>query len=220
MRQYAPHAPRLAPTMPGPDWDALWSNGLDPGTKFDVGCASPTLTACLSHRNFAPRAGMKALVPGCGRAYDALALADHGFDEVVAIDIASAAVEAAQGYLAKSEAPAATKVKCVAADFFEHRGSYDFIWDCTFLCALDPSMHERWAAHQRSLLAPHGVLASCVFPIRDGGGGPPFALTPVLLRSLLELTGLTCEDIDITESEWHFPKGVGSGGTALLLAHS
>merc|ERR1719161_787643 len=41
----------------------------------------------------------RGLVPGCGRAYDALALARHGFDRVVAVDIAPTAVKAAQSFL-------------------------------------------------------------------------------------------------------------------------
>jgi len=108
----------------------------------------------------------------------------------------------------------------VAANFFEHAGSYDFIWDCTFLCALDPAVRQQWATHHRSLLAPGGVLASCVFPVSSKTDGPPWALTVGLVRELLTPTGLVCEEVAISEEEWHFPKAVASGGTALLLASS
>merc|ERR1719367_2433046 len=110
------------------DWEAMWSRGIEPGQMFEVGEASPTLISCLSRRSFAPNPGMRALVPGAGRSYDALALVQHGFDEVVALDISPAAIKAAQKFLDSSGSPAAAKVKCVAGDFFEHAGRYDFIW--------------------------------------------------------------------------------------------
>ena len=66
-----------------PHWEALWSGGLAKGARFDVGGVSRPLAAELARRSHAPRPGMRALVPGCGRAYDALALAEHGFESVV-----------------------------------------------------------------------------------------------------------------------------------------
>ncbi|KAL1515599.1 hypothetical protein AB1Y20_002219 [Prymnesium parvum] len=201
-------------------WESLWSSGLQPGQLFDVGGASPTLLGCLSRGNYAPRRGMKAFVPGCGRAYDALALAKHGFDEVVALDLSPTAVEAARDFVAASSDEAASKVRCETGDFFAHEAQYDFIWDCTFLCALDPTVREQWAARHRQLLTPEGVLASCVFPICDKEGGPPFALSPELVRGLLEPTGLKCEVVEVPQSEYHQPPGSGSltASTALLLA--
>ena len=66
----------------------------------------------------------------------------------------------------------------------------------------------------------------CVFPICEKVGGPPYALTPALVRSLLEPAGFKrCEDVAIDQAEWHRPGGAGSlgagaggPGTALLLA--
>ena len=199
------------------NWEGVWAGGLKPGQAFDVGAESPTLKFCLK-QCFAPKPGMVALVPGCGRAYDALALAQHGFETVVAIDVAPTAVTQAQKYLGGSRDMDAAKVDCRIADFFELQGEFDFIWDCTFLCALDPIDRERWAAKQRSLLKPGGILASCVFPIGDKVGGPPFALTTELVAGLLEPTGLVCETVAVAKADWHFPEAVASGSTALLLA--
>ena len=64
-----------------PHWEQLWAadGGLPKGTRFDVAGVSLTLAAELARRADAPPcAGRAALVPGCGRAYDALALAEHG----------------------------------------------------------------------------------------------------------------------------------------------
>lgn len=205
-----------------PSWEQMWAAGLKPGQAFDVGSASATLMGCLSRGSYGGR-GSRALVPGCGRAYDAVALAAHGFDEVVALDLAPTAVQSARAFLEASEdAAVAKRVTCVEGDFFEHEGKYDFIWDCTFLCALDPSVRTQWAERTRTLIAPDGVLAACVFPIApDKVGGPPYALSTELLKGLLEPTGLECEVVPIDESERHVPGAMRGGnlpGTALLLA--
>merc|ERR1719162_644574 len=82
---------------------------------------------------------MTAIVAGCGRAYDALALAQHGFEKVVAVDLAPAACDAARAFLEETEDPAAAKIEVVCADFFAlEYTDFDFAWDVTFLCALDP----------------------------------------------------------------------------------
>merc|ERR1719277_1691155 len=56
---------------------------------------------------------MKAIVAGCGRAYDALALAQHGFDKVVAVDLAQGACDAAVAFLEEARDPAAAKVEVI-----------------------------------------------------------------------------------------------------------
>ena len=79
-----------------PHWERTWSAGLPKGTKFDVGAPSATLLAALATNAYASKPQCTALVPGCGRAYDALALAAHGFDRVVACDLAPTACDAAR----------------------------------------------------------------------------------------------------------------------------
>merc|ERR1719329_1266824 len=96
-------------------WEQMWSGGLAQGQAFDVGNVSATLAAELCRRRYATNQGMKALVPGCGRAYDALALAKHGFESVVAVDLAPTACEAARKWLQESGDPAAAKVSVECA---------------------------------------------------------------------------------------------------------
>ena len=95
-----PRPPTPPPPEPEPAcrWEAMWKRGLEPGDAFDVGGVSGALASYLK-RAPRPPEGSAALVPGCGRAYDALALARHGFDRVVAVDIAPTAVRAAQSFL-------------------------------------------------------------------------------------------------------------------------
>ena len=61
-----------------PHWEKLWAQdgGLVRGSRFDVAGVSLPLAADFRKQ---PRSGMRALVPGCGRAYDALFLAELGF---------------------------------------------------------------------------------------------------------------------------------------------
>ena len=71
-----------------PRWESMWAAGLGPKEKFDVGAPSGVLLGHLK-RSAPPAAGATAaLVPGAGRAYDALALADFGY---VTRDCAAAA---------------------------------------------------------------------------------------------------------------------------------
>ena len=211
-----------------PHWEALWAQdgGLPKGSRFDV--AGPSLTLSAEMRRRPPMeatGGLTALVPGCGRAYDALALAEHGYDAVVAIDLSPAACEAAREELKASGSAAAGRVEVRCGDFFaiESGETFDLIWDCTFLCALDPTVRERWAAQMRSLLAPQGELLTCVFPIGDREGGPPYAMSVPLVRSLLEPCGLKAAAVkdDLPLEEQHRRPGdelssVLARGTALV----
>jgi len=205
-----------------PHWEKMWTAGIGKGQAFDVGQASQTLVGELARNQHAPRQSMTALVPGCGRAYDALALARHGFDRVVAVDLSSSACDAARQELRGMTCPEAAKVEIVCADFFAFEGKFDLIWDCTFLCALDPSVRERWALKTQSLLSPNGTLLTCVFPICQKVGGPPYAMAVSLVRDLLQPIGL--EEVssleNLPQSEQHRPGGAGSSsgavGTALM----
>ena len=71
-----PRPPTPPPPEPEPAcrWEAMWKRGLEPGDAFDVGGVSGALASYLK-RAPRPPEGSAALVPGCGRAYDALALA-------------------------------------------------------------------------------------------------------------------------------------------------
>ena len=213
-----------------PHWEKLWAadGGLKPGSRFDVAGVSLPLAAESARRVLAPRTGMSALVPGCGRAYDAAFLADTGFESVVAVDLSPTACEAAREAIAgsevlSSEAKARVTVEC--GDFFEMAGGrkFDFIWDNTFLCALEPAAREDWAAQMRRLLADDGELLTCVFPIGPRDGGPPFAMSVELVRSLLEPAGFEAALVrdDLPLEEQHRRPGdplesVRGRGTALV----
>lgn len=224
LRAGAEFSPR--PRLPPEPWEKMWSRGLRPGDAFDVGGVSGALASYLK-RTPRPPANSTALVPGCGRAYDALALARHGFDRVVAVDIAPTAVRAAQAFLeihadgydeggpyyVQIEGTRFTKIEVYEVDFFEGREQFDFIWDCTFLCALDPALREAWARKQRDMLAEGGTLLTCVFPICEKVGGPPYALSVPLVTELLQPLGLEAvETRTCVGADRHLPGGAGGLG--------
>ena len=197
-----------------PHWERMWKGGLPKGAAFDCGEASPSLVSELGSVP-APKPGARALVPGCGRAYDALALARHGFDAVVAVDLSPSAVAAAKAELASTGDAAASKVELVCADFFalDEKTPYDLVWDATFLCALAPSVREKWAAKHRALLAPGGSLITCVFPICDKAGGPPYAMSKPLVAGLLEPAGFAkVRERDCGPGDKHTAGGASLGG--------
>mmetsp|Transcript_78870 Transcript_78870/g.255490 ORF Transcript_78870/g.255490 Transcript_78870/m.255490 type:complete len:241 (-) Transcript_78870:19-741(-) len=213
-------APPRAAAMDGaaagasPHWEGMWSAGLKPGQAFDIAGPSKALVPLLPTLP----AG-RTLVPGCGRAYDAVALAAGGARQVVALDLAPTACEEAKTFLAglePSERPPEGSVEVVNGNFFTTEalepGSFDLAWDCTFLCALDPSVRPQWAARHAELLKPSGELVTLVFPIGKGPGGPPFALDVPLVQGLLAEHGFEAvEDTgELPEGRSHMAKVAAS----------
>ena len=72
-------------------------------------------------------------------------------------------------------------------------------------------MRGAWAKKHASLLAPAGELLVMVFPICNKSGGPPFAMSPDLVRSLLEEVGLVEVQCQMLSSEEAHPGRDGSG---------
>jgi hypothetical protein len=54
---------------------------------------------------------------------------------------------------------------------------FDFVYDYTFLCALDPRIHKEWKKKMSELVKIDGELLCMVYPIMDKVGGPPFAMS-------------------------------------------
>jgi hypothetical protein len=129
---------------------------------------------------------LTALVPGAGRSYDALTLSSRF--STTAVDLSSTACEEASKWLSTQDGGSDVKVTC--GDFFNlDVEPVDVIWDCTFLCALDPSVRSSWASKTASLLKDSGELVTLVFPIsadRPPNVGPPYALTVQLVADLLK----------------------------------
>ena len=157
----------------GPDhWEILYR---EQRTPWDAGGVPGPLTEFLGE---APPQG-RALVPGCGSGYEAVALARAGL-EVTAIDFSAAAVKRA------TEVTHGWPVSVLQADFFEVEfPGFDLIYERAFLCALPPELRARWAAKCAELLCPGGLLLGLFFTDPEAVDGPPFGVAQDKLAELL-----------------------------------
>jgi SAM-dependent methyltransferase len=142
-------------------------------TYWDHGEASPGLVDFLAQDKH--EAG-RVLVPGCGRGHDARALAKAGFD-VVGIDVSEIAVRDATALATKDKL---TSICFKRADYFglpaALAGPYDWMFEHTFFCAIDPKLRDRYVEIAASILRQGGWLLGVFYNIQPESG-PPFGCT-------------------------------------------
>ncbi len=162
------------------DRSEFWSERYQTGrTGWDLGIPAPNVQRLVSE--WAP-AGGRILVPGCGRGYDARALAQKGF-EVTALDFAPEAIAEAKRLAEEEE----VNVEWVRDDLFADRreweASFDAWVELTCFCAIDPSRREAYVEQAFRWVKPGGLLLAVIFS-GIGAGGPPFDSDPADLRAL------------------------------------
>ncbi|OCH88290.1 S-adenosyl-L-methionine-dependent methyltransferase [Obba rivulosa] len=161
-------------------WDKAWQEKVTP---WDVGRPQPPLQDLVgSNEVELPKTG-RALVPGCGSGHDAVLIASKLGLDVLAIDIAPTAVEAAQKVLESSHIPPPGKVHFQLQDFFAFTvpegEKFDLVYDYTFFVAIPPSRRAEWGRQMAALLRSGGILVTLVFPIDPPQEvGPPFFVRP------------------------------------------
>ncbi len=125
--------------------------------------------------------GGRALIPGCGAAYEVAAFHEAGY-EVIAIDFSLAAVAAAARALGSLQR--AVRL----GDFFQYDfGSirFDIIYERAFLCSLPRRSRPAYCARVSELLRPGGLLIGFFF-YDTSESGPPFGLGRGELDDLLK----------------------------------
>ncbi|CAG8979066.1 hypothetical protein HYALB_00000195 [Hymenoscyphus albidus] len=208
-------------------WDALWKEGFLP---WDKGFPSPALVDLLADRkdlfgSVTEGKKRKALVPGCGKGYDVLLFSAYGYD-AYGLDVSETALEAAKETERRMEGDETYEIKGVekgsvnwiVGDFFtndfwkdvEGEGTFDLIYDYTFLSALPPSLRAGWSARFKELLAPQGKIICVEFPTYKphSTGGPPWALPPKVYLGHLSRPGQELpydEETGLLESELKEP---------------
>ena len=152
------------------DWESKYRTNETP---WDKGGPSLGLVDFLAENPIAGR----VLVPGCGFGHDARALA-VGRAEVIGIDIAPSAVEAA------GKLPRAGRERYELVDLFalppHLRGSCDWVWEHTCFCAIDPAQRPAYVEAVAGALKPGGHLLAIFYldPGNDGPDeGPPFEVS-------------------------------------------
>lgn len=163
------------------DWAERYRVGR---TSWDLGEPHPELLRRIDSGELAPpSSGARALVPGCGRGHDVLALAAAGWN-VTAVDLVT---ELSSGF---EDFAGAGAVEFVAGDVFEVdlSGTFELLWEHTFFCTLARNPRLDYGKLARRLVSPGGQVAAIVFPIGKpvDDPSPPFAMTTRDLGSALE----------------------------------
>lgn len=151
------------PSLREPFWNALYANQE---TAWDIGHVSTPLKEYfdqLTNKN------TSILIPGAGRSYEAVYLAEQGFTDVTVVDISSVLTQ----HLHEKIGVQYPSIKIITGDFFELNESYDIVIEQTFFCTLHPSLRKKYTQKIQSLLKPGGKLAGVLFN-RHFDNSPPF----------------------------------------------
>lgn len=139
---------------------------LSHSTGWDIGQVSPPLRDFfdqMQHKD------VRILIPGCGNAYEAEYLLLNGFTNITLLDIAETPIiDLQRKYLGNPN------ITILHQNFFDHKGTYDFIFEQTFFCALHPSQRADYVKQMYNLLAPGGKLVGVLFNVEFEKDGPPF----------------------------------------------
>lgn len=195
-------------------WDGLWQQQTTPWDRSEP---NPALIDALKEKSdiIGSSTGIgdttrrkKALIPGCGRGYDVLLFASHGYD-AYGLEISQTAFNACQE-LDKEQGGDAMKYPVrdtkigrgsrhfIVVDFFKDDLSshttgtgFDVIYDYTFLCAIPPELRPQWLKRMSELLAPDGSLICLESPLTKPpkAAGPPYGLSSELYMQLFKHPG-------------------------------
>jgi SAM-dependent methyltransferase len=170
--------------LPAQFWDSLYTNHE---TAWDIGSVSPPLKEYIDQLT---DKNIRILIPGAGKSYEAVYLAENGFTDVTVIDISPVLTKSLHEKIAQSY----PFIKIITGDFFELNDAFDLILEQTFFCTLHPSLRENYINKIKELLTGNGKLAGVLFN-RDFENGPPFGghteeyrqlFSPVLRIKVLE----------------------------------
>lgn len=170
--------------LPAQFWDALYANHE---TAWDIGHVSTPIKEYIDQLT---DKNIRILIPGAGKSYEAVYLADKGFTDITVIDISEVLTKSLQEKIASTH----PSIKIINGDFFKLKGSFDMVLEQTFFCTLHPSLRSNYVNKIKELLTGNGTLAGVLFN-RDFENGPPFGgsteeyrqlFSPVLRIKVLE----------------------------------
>jgi len=212
----------LAEEFEHPRWGVMWQCEFPP--RFDKASVCPALAQLIEAGNEIPNG--RALVPGCGRGYDVTALASES-RYCLGVDIVPAAIFAAEQRLEQIHtlnttlevplSPPIGQAEFRCCSFFDldttkPESLFDFVYDYTFLCALDPRIRKDWAVKMSELVKMGGELLTLVFPIMDKQDGPPYQLKMEEVRDLLAPVGFKAFRSELLPPELCHDGRAGEGG--------
>lgn len=150
------------------DWEARYQTGDMPWEK---GEASPGLVDFIDANPKLPRGTV--LVPGCGTGHDVRVWAKAGFT-ATGCDLAPSAIRLCR----ERTAAAGLKAEFFQGNFLhdEPTQRFDWIFEHTLFCAINPADRENYATAIRRWLKPGGSYLAVNYLIPDTDG-PPFGTT-------------------------------------------
>lgn len=154
-------------------WQDKYDNNA---TGWDIGQVSPPIKAFVDRQKDKHQ---RILIPGAGRAYEAVYLFQNGFPNVFVCDLVYAAFD----HL-RTVSPEFPNEQLLVCDFFELEGQYDLILEQTFFCAIAPSLRPAYVQKISALLSPGKTLAGLLFASEFDKPGPPFGGTEKEYRTL------------------------------------
>jgi len=160
------------------EWESRYQTG---DTPWEKGAPSPGLAEYLENN---PPLDGEILVPGCGSGHDVRAISTPT-NEVTGLDIAPSAIKGAEAF------PKTGRETYRLADLFnlppDMRQSFDWVWEHTCFCAIDPSMRAAYVQSVAGALKPGGhLLAIFYLDPGDGDDGPPYGVTTAQLDAFFQ----------------------------------
>src|SRR5690606_16518274 len=149
-------------------------------TPWDIGHISPPLKSyfdSLTNRD------LKILIPGAGKAHEAMYLHEKGFKNVFVCDWAKEAFSDLN-----INQPDFPESHLLVSDFFTLNGQYDLIIEQTFFCAIHSHQRPQYVDKAASLLNDGGQLVGLLFASHFSKPGPPFGGTKSEYIKLFELS--------------------------------
>lgn len=150
-------------------WEQRYKGGE---THWDKGEATPCLLQWLESETASGLTRGRVLVPGCGFGHDVRAWARAGF-RAVGLDIAPSAVTGA-----REQTPAELSNASIfmEGDFLNDDPDepYDFLFEHTCFCAIDPAQRDAYAAAVARWLRSGGQFLAVHYMLPPDEDGPPF----------------------------------------------
>ena len=151
---------------------------------WDKGAPSPPLEDWLEKSKDEMEG--EILVPGCGLGHDVRLLAGRTKASVVGLDLSSRAIEQAQSVeKSGSEVYVVDDLFALPKDW---SGRFDWVWEHTCFCAIDPELRDGYVTAMHEVLTSEGQLLGVFYldPYDEDhrpGERPPHGCTEEELRT-------------------------------------
>lgn len=152
------------------DDPGFWDNRyITNGAGWDLKTPTPAFVSLVKKGEYISPGTL--FIPGCGKGYDAVFAAEHGFN-VTALDFSEQALLQAKKLAAEKQ----SDVRFLNQDIFtlDEALIYDYVFEYTTYCAINPARRKDYVEKISSLLKPGGRLIALLFPIDGREGGPPY----------------------------------------------